>query len=168
MTAVDISTFLLIYCSSVILALAWVLLTETIASFIRARQQAPSPMQRPFRFAVLVPAHNEALVIEDTIARLFPQLSSTDRILVVADNCSDNTALLAEAAGAEVIHRNDRQLRGKGHALDCGIRHLAADPPDAVIIVDADCTVGPGCLREIAELCISRQRPVQARYEMVV
>jgi cellulose synthase/poly-beta-1,6-N-acetylglucosamine synthase-like glycosyltransferase len=168
MTAVDISTFLLIFCSSVILALAWVLLIETVASFTRPRQQAPSPMGKPFRFAVLVPAHNEALVIEDTIARLLPQLSSTDRILVVADNCSDNTAVLAEAAGAEVIHRDDPQLRGKGYALDYGLRHLAADPPDAVIVVDADCTVGPGCLREIAELSISRQRPVQARYEMEV
>lgn len=63
---------------------------------------------------------------------------------MVADNCTDDTARLASAAGAEVIERHDALLRGKGYALDFGVRHLAQQPPDVVIVVDADCQVAEG------------------------
>lgn len=116
--------------------------------------------------AVVVPAHNEATVVADTLATLQRQLSAGDRLIVVADNCTDQTAAIAAACGAEVTVRNEPDLRGKGYALDAGIRVLASDPPDVVVFVDADCRVEAGA---IAALVANVQRsgaPQQAVYLM--
>ena len=70
-----------------------------------------SPIIQPvgprLRVAVLMPAHNEAQVIADTLRSIIPQLSDNDRLLVVADNCTDDTAAIAKDFGAEVIERQD-------------------------------------------------------------
>jgi Glycosyltransferase like family 2 len=116
--------------------------------------------------AVLIPAHNEGAGIEATLHALKAQLLAGDRVLVVADNCSDDTAALARRAGADVIERSDAVQRGKGFALDFGVRHLRARPPAMVMIVDADCLLDPGALDKLAGLCSSSGRPVQALYEM--
>jgi hypothetical protein len=91
------------------------------------------------KVAVLIPAHNEQLLIGQTLQRLLPQITAVDRVLVVADNCTDKTALMARSHGVEVLERHDTQNRGKGFALAAGVAHLAADPPDVVIVFDADC-----------------------------
>ncbi|MFX5714032.1 glycosyltransferase, partial [Acinetobacter baumannii] len=78
-----------------------VLLVQVLAArFARPRSTVLSPL-RP-RIAVLVPAHNEAGGIAEVIAGIRAQLAQGDRVLVVADNCSDDTAAIARAAGAEV------------------------------------------------------------------
>ncbi len=118
------------------------------------------------RLAVLVPAHSEEAGISATLSSIRSQLKPTDRLLVVADNCTDATADVARRCGAEVIERQQADLRGKGYALDFGLRHLAADPPLVLVIVDADCTLGEGCLRHLAEACVGSGRPVQALYLM--
>jgi cellulose synthase/poly-beta-1,6-N-acetylglucosamine synthase-like glycosyltransferase len=87
-------------------------------------------------------------------------------LIVVADNCSDDTFEVAKAAGAEAIRRQDPDRRGKGFALDFGVRHLHDDPPETVIIVDADCLPNAGSLNRIAALSSASMRPVQARYLM--
>ncbi len=117
-------------------------------------------------FAVLVPAHNEALGISATIAVLRSQLRAEDRLLVVADNCTDATAVVARAAGATVTERFDATRRGKGWALDHGLRQLEARPPAVVLVVDADCEVGDGALHRLASAAHALQRPVQASYLM--
>jgi len=68
---------------------------------------------------------------------------------VVADNCSDDTAQKAAAAGAQVMVRNDTERRGKGYALD---HVFSATPPevDAVVVIDADTLVSPNLLRAFA------------------
>lgn len=118
------------------------------------------------RMAVLVPAHNEAGGIAATLALLRRELQPGDRVLVVADNCDDDTAAIARAAGAEVAERRDLARRGKGYALDHGLRQLAADAPDIVVVVDADCAVQPGALALIARRAHAEQAPVQATYLM--
>src|SRR5262245_49258519 len=70
------------------------------------------------RVTVLVPAHDESRGILATIEGIKAQLVAGDRIIVVADNCTDDTAAVAAAAGAEVIERHDRTSVGKGYALD--------------------------------------------------
>jgi len=87
-------------------------------------------------------------------------------LLVVADNCSDNTAAIARACGAEVIERSNQDLRGKGYALDFGIRHLESNPPEVAIVIDADCRVGAGAIDRLARQCGKAARPVQALYLM--
>jgi cellulose synthase/poly-beta-1,6-N-acetylglucosamine synthase-like glycosyltransferase len=87
-------------------------------------------------------------------------------LVVVADNCTDDTAATAVAAGAECIVRTDQINRGKGFALDYGVQHLARSPPDVVIVVDADCQAAPGTIDTLARTCDSSGRPVQALYLM--
>jgi hypothetical protein len=118
------------------------------------------------RIAVLVPAHNEAAVIAGTVRHLDEALTPGDRILVVADNCSDDTAERAAIGRAEVIVRTDPENRGKGYALDFGVRHLSRAAPDVVIVFDADCRSDQRSLATVAALADATGRPVQARYEM--
>lgn len=113
------------------------------------------------RAAVLIPAHDEADVIVDTLAALRSSAPAA-RIIVVADNCSDATAERAQAAGAEVAVRNDTTARGKGHALAFGRDYLQAAPPDAVIVLDADCRIEPGGVTRLAERACRNSVPVQA------
>lgn len=126
---------------------------------------APVPMP-PRSIAVLMPAHNEADGIARTIHSVLPQLRATDSLLVVADNCSDETAQRARDAGASVIERQDVQRRGKGHALGFGMQHLAALEPEVVIILDADCLASPGAIALLASQAASRQSPIQGHYRM--
>ncbi|WOD40402.1 glycosyltransferase family 2 protein [Nodosilinea sp. E11] len=116
--------------------------------------------------AVLVPAHNEAGGIGLTLASIMPQLRSGDRLVVVADNCTDTTAAEARQAGATVIERQNLTQRGKGYALDFGLRHLAANAPDVVVFVDADCDLRPGSLAALATQVQRTNRPAQAIYLM--
>ncbi|MGB3199492.1 MAG: glycosyltransferase family 2 protein [Nodosilinea sp.] len=116
--------------------------------------------------AVLVPAHNEAGGISPTLATITPQLRPGDRLVVVADNCTDATAAEARQAGATVIERQDLTQRGKGYALDFGLRYLANDAPDVVIFVDADCILHPGGLATLVSQAQRTKRPVQAVYLM--
>lgn len=116
--------------------------------------------------AVLIPAHNESSGIIATLHSLQAQLRPQDRLLVVADNCSDDTAEVAERNGAEVINRHDSKNRGKGYALDFGLRYLSQNPPDVVVVVDADCVLGANTLNPLAAIALRSGRPVQALYLM--
>lgn len=111
--------------------------------------------------AVVIPAHDETLLIADTLRTIVPQLVTGDRLLVVADNCADDTARIAAAAGAEVLERSDRERRGKGYALDFGVRHLERNPPEVVLIIDADCEIDSAAIERLARLCLETGRPVQ-------
>jgi cellulose synthase/poly-beta-1,6-N-acetylglucosamine synthase-like glycosyltransferase len=132
----------------------------------RKRRVHPKDAIRRGRVAVLVPAHNESEGLLPTLRDIQTKLRPADRLLVVADNCTDDTATVASAAGAEVVERHDPKNRGKGYALDFGLRHLAADPPDIVIVVDADCRLDGDALDRLATACATTRRPVQALYLM--
>ncbi|MBD2037238.1 glycosyltransferase family 2 protein [Leptolyngbya sp. FACHB-321] len=142
-----------------------VLFVECLAAAVTGRQKTTTELlpERP-RVAVLVPAHNEAIGISTTLKELLPQLTSHDRLLVVADNCCDETAAVARAFDVAVLERHDLEKRGKGYALDFGLKFLASDPPDVVVVVDADCFVAEGAIAKISHLAATKQRPVQARY----
>ena len=146
----------------VLLPVLLLLLQVLLACLPRPVQ--PFASSRRGQVAVLVPAHDEASIIRATLASITPQLQPGDRVLVVADNCTDDTAQLAREAGAEVVERHDLHLRGKGYALDFGVRHLARQPPEVVIVVDADCRVGEGAIERLALRCQQVARPVQALY----
>lgn len=119
------------------------------------------------RTAVLVPAHNEDAALLPTLRDIMAQRAARDRIVVVADNCDDDTASVARAAGAEVAERRDPDRRGKGYALDFGIRYLSGDPPEIVIVIDADCRLAEGALDVLARTAGQAGRPAQAVYLMM-
>jgi cellulose synthase/poly-beta-1,6-N-acetylglucosamine synthase-like glycosyltransferase len=112
----------------------------------------------------MIPAHNEASVIGTCLASLWPQLGDRDRILVIADNCEDDTAAVARLDGAVVIERHAPNQRGKGYALDYGVQFVAANPPDVIVVMDADCIAQDGLIDKIATLALASGRPVQAAY----
>lgn len=122
------------------------------------------------RFAIVVPAHNEAAGIARTVRSLraldWPRYQF--QILVVADNCSDNTAALAAAAGATVLERTDDSRRGKGYALDHALRHLLAqDWADAYVVIDADSEADRNLLREFAAAFAAGEHAMQAHYAVL-
>ena len=55
---------------------------------------------------------------------------------------------------------------GKGYALDFGVRRLAADPPEVLVLLDADCCLHDGALDRLVATCAAHGRPVQALYLM--
>jgi cellulose synthase/poly-beta-1,6-N-acetylglucosamine synthase-like glycosyltransferase len=116
--------------------------------------------------AVIVPAHNEETGLAHTLNYLTPQLKLGDRLIVVADNCTDSTANIAREAGAITLERFNQTLRGKGYALDHALQYLKSDPPEVVVIIDADCEISETLIQTIATICVDRQRPIQAQYEM--
>ena len=138
-----------------------VLFAQVLLAVTRRGTEATEQGNRP-RLTIVMPAHDEAALISITVLSIMPQLLKSDRLLVVADNCTDQTAALAAAAGAEVIIRTDSVHRGKGYALDYAIRHLESDPPGVVIVIDADCQVATGALDQLARCCARTERPVQS------
>jgi len=141
-----------------------VLFVECIAALFPSRLIQWQAMAPQPRVDVLVPAHNEATGISATLKTLLPQLTAQNRLVVIADNCDDETAAVARAVGATVIERHEPDRRGKGYALDYGLQFIAADPPEVVVVLDADCVVHPGTIDRIARLAVARGRPVQATY----
>jgi cellulose synthase/poly-beta-1,6-N-acetylglucosamine synthase-like glycosyltransferase len=141
---------------------------EVIAGIIAARRQSltEAGQQDHPSVAVLVPAHDESAGIRSTIEEIWKQMRPCDRLLVVADNCTDDTAAVARTAGAEVVERNEPERRGKGFALDWGLRHLERDPREIVIVVDADCRLGTHALGNLTRACAAMDRPMQASYLM--
>ena len=110
MTVVD---WILIVASGAIALPGAILLGECLASLLPVadRGRPAADRGRP-RVAVLVPAHDEQAGVGATVAGLLPQIAAGDRLIVIADNCSDGTAAAARAAGAAVIERQDPDRRG--------------------------------------------------------
>ncbi len=152
--------------ASSILFLSLILLTECTAAIFPTSLGADQAGWQDIRVAVLVPAHNEERGISSTLVKLSAALKRQDRLVVIADNCSDATAEIARGVGAIVIERHDLTHTGKGYALDYGLRFLETDPPDVVVIVDADCQVEPGAIATLSQRAITMERPMQATYLM--
>lgn len=151
--------------ASALTMLSAAFIVETLLGLLPGRGPVALGVDGPARSAVvLVPAHNEALIIGRTLSDLGKQLPPGFRILVVADNCDDGTANAARLAGVEVIERHDPTRRGKGYALDFGRSHLRASAPEAVIVFDADCTTDRQSLSRLLGACLHRHAPVQAKY----
>lgn len=113
------------------------------------------------RIAVLVPAYNESRHVLPTIACLLAQVDKQDRVVVIADNCTDDTAAQARQTEAIVIERTNPAQQGKGFALAFGVDYLRDDPPDVVIVIDADCFVTEGGIQALATVCSRTGQPVQ-------
>ena len=120
---------------------------HTAAWLLRGRHDAPVPRPAPTtRFAVLIPAHNEELLLGDLLDSIALADYPADRLrcFVVADNCEDGTARVGRERGATVFERSDKQNPGKGQALHYAIGQMPLEEIDAVLFMDADGHVDPG------------------------
>lgn len=116
------------------------------------RGQVPLPVRRragfrqagSSRITVLVPAHNEAAGIGKTLESLRSQTCVPHRVIVIADNCTDDTEAIALAHGAEVIRTVDNADKKAGalnFALADVLPHAGAE--DLILVQDADSQLSP-------------------------
>ena len=139
----------------------------TLASCLPKRSPVNPSAAAPIRLAVLIPAHNEEVLIASCVESL--RLSAGEsraRIIALAHNCSDRTADYAAKAGAEVIVYDDPKARGKGAALAFGFAYAASQNMDAVLVVDADSTVSRNLIGLVQDALAGGAEAVQCRYEM--
>lgn len=150
------------------LALPWLVSTAYLAflSIFSGRLRAAAPDEST-TFDILVPAHNEAAGIGKTVASLLAMDYPKEqyRVIVIADNCADDTAARARAAGATVLERHNAQLRGKGYALAHGYAaSLGEGFADSIVVVDADTSVSGNLLSAFSARFAAGAEAVQAEH----
>jgi cellulose synthase/poly-beta-1,6-N-acetylglucosamine synthase-like glycosyltransferase len=136
-------------------------------TLLSARLKPPAYGEPKLRFDFVVPSHNEELGIARTVQNLLAVDWPKEkfRVLVVADNCQDQTAARAREAGATVLERQDSVKRGKGYALDFAFNQsLAEGQADAVVVVDADTVVSKNLLQAFAARLEAGAKAAQAHY----
>ncbi|MEM7113422.1 MAG: glycosyltransferase family 2 protein [Chloroflexota bacterium] len=144
------------------------LMLLTITAWFAKRETQPLASLPTNRFQILVPAHNEEKLLPSLLENLaeldYPQ--DLYAVHVVADNCTDQTAVIARRGGAIAHERFNQELRGKGYALQWLLQRLQAESetPDAVVIIDADTVVSPNFLRVMDSRLARGERVIQAYY----
>lgn len=126
-----------------------------ITGFLPIKDKNKKISDKTHKFALIISAHNEEVVIGNMVESL-KQLDYPDDaydIFVIADNCDDNTAKAAEDAGALVYVRNVPELRGKGHALEWMFDKLYKmdEQYDYISVFDADNLVDKNYLKAMNE-----------------
>ena len=129
-------------------ALVWIVTIFWLYQFIISLCSLVKLKERPLKenkehkFMAIIPAHNEQEVVGNLIESLKNQTYNKDAydIYVIADNCTDNTAVVARRAGAIVYERFDPSKKTKGYALDWFLQQKIKEdaPYDAICIFDAD------------------------------
>lgn len=116
------------------------------------------------RFAIVLPAHNEEPTLKHALDACDALEYPEDKyaVYVIADNCSDRTADIAEAGGAVCLVRHDTVNRGKGQALEWALPQVLADGWDAVVVLDADCRMDRHALRVFDRHMTAGSRVLQA------
>ncbi len=123
---------------------------------------------RPFRartkFAILIAARNESLVIGDLIKSLKEQNYPKELydIYALINNCTDNTLEVAKEAGAKIIDV-DVPVKSKGDVLKYTFKKLKKKNYDAYIIFDADNVVHPEFLKLMNNAYLSGYKVAQGR-----
>ncbi|MCL2515684.1 MAG: glycosyltransferase family 2 protein [Microbacteriaceae bacterium] len=116
----------------------------------------------PVTITVLVPAHNEEASLPGTLRSLWTQSRPPDRIIVVADNCTDRTPELAVEGGAEVFVTVDNDKKKAGGLNQVLKRVLPGQGDnDTLMIMDADTELDDGFLAE-AERRFTEDRGLMA------
>lgn len=100
------------------------------------------------RFAVLIPAHNEARVVPHLLESLKQQNYPPEcfEVVVLADNCTDATAQVARDHGARVLERFNQAQKGKAWNLRWALSQIRLSDYDAVAFFDADNLAHPDFL----------------------
>lgn len=119
-----------------------------------ALKDKPHAPRKLHRFAILICARNEQTVIADLLrsirSQTYPQ--TLLEVFVMADNCTDRTAEIARMCGATVYERENRELVGKGYALEALLGHIRTDRPngfDGYFVFDADNVLAPDYIEQM-------------------
>jgi cellulose synthase/poly-beta-1,6-N-acetylglucosamine synthase-like glycosyltransferase len=153
----------MIIVSVLVAILAIVLLLPTLSDLVSIaavtlgarplRDGAAAPGELP-RILFMVPAHDESAVIEACVRSLlnveYPE--ECRQIVVIADNCTDDTADVVESLGALALRRHVPEAPGKPQAIEWALSRVGLTNFDAVCIVDADATADPSLARELATM----------------
>jgi 1,2-diacylglycerol 3-beta-glucosyltransferase len=146
--------------------LCWALYLSVLSLLSWPPVAPVAPPVPTWRFDFVVPAHDESAGIVATVKSLqavdYPK--ELFRVIVVADNCSDDTASKARAAGALVLERFNDRLRGKGYALAAAFKQSMNEGADAVVVVDADTVVSKNLLAAFAARLTGGEVAIQAHY----
>lgn len=140
------------------------LLLLTIAGM--RQKMVQSAEKQSGRIAIVIPAHNEAQLIARTLSNL-QHIASKDgnaEVVVIADNCTDQTAEIASAQGARVLIRVDVANKGKGYALDYAFKALDQEGFFAYLVIDADSIADDSLLSALRQSFASGAQAVQTRY----
>lgn len=155
-----------VFFSAAFLYLLFFNLYHIIISFFGIVRKRERKIYTPStRFALLVPAHNEEIVIGETVRSMllldYPR--ELYDVIVVADNCTDRTAEVARAAGATVLERFNESERGKPYAVDWALRQILESPRDygAVCVFDADNLVSRNYLLEMNSRILQGEKVIQ-------
>jgi cellulose synthase/poly-beta-1,6-N-acetylglucosamine synthase-like glycosyltransferase len=109
------------------------------------------PAKKNHTYAFVIAAHNEEPVIGNLVRSILTQdYDGEIGCFVVADNCTDTTAELAEQAGAVAWRRDDLVRKGKSWALDYAFARILdeyGDKYEAFIVMDADNILAPNYLK---------------------
>jgi cellulose synthase/poly-beta-1,6-N-acetylglucosamine synthase-like glycosyltransferase len=140
--------------------------TSILAGALRRRRREPAvdrDAARRQRFLFLVPAHNESLLVGRCVRSLvaMSRRRADFEVVVVADNCDDDTSVVAASAGARVLDRSNPSLPGKPNAIQWALDQLPLSAFDAVTIIDADTTVDAGFAGALAGMGPTRDKAVQ-------
>ena len=144
--------FISVGCAAAAFAV-YLLVLSVAALFYSPLQARSGPTSR---LTVLIPAHDESALIGRCVrsfgAQTYPR--HLVRVVVVADNCTDDTASIAGSAGADaVLVRDEPKARGKGRALRWAMDILLFKPgaPDEIVVVDADSVADPDFLMALVQ-----------------
>jgi biofilm PGA synthesis N-glycosyltransferase PgaC len=162
--------FALLFASGVVSLEHWILTRSRRSHDPHAMPLAPKVVMAatrgrfdgPITVTVLIPAHNEAARLQATLTSLVSQSAPPERIIVVADNCTDATVAVGRAAGIEVVESVGNRDKKAG-ALNQVLRRLVPEQGenDLVMIMDADTTLDQGFL-EVARRRFTDDRALLA------
>jgi cellulose synthase/poly-beta-1,6-N-acetylglucosamine synthase-like glycosyltransferase len=158
-------TLAVIFCALTLPLLLELLVLTTASLFPGSRKRSDASKLR--KVAIVVPAHNEGVLVERCVLSLAPQLGDMGALLVIAHNCEDDTAERAARAGADVLTLDDPAQRGKACALRFGFAHALSRGAEAVIVVDADSIVSRDFVQNLQFALSTSVHAVQCRYRVL-
>ena len=136
----------------------------SVCSLVKIKEK-PLKVEKDHRFMAIVPAHNEEMVIASLIESLKNQNYNRDLydIYVIADNCTDNTAIVAKRAGAIVYERFHETKKTKGYALDWFLKQKMEENAeyDAFFVFDADNIVDKDFIKSMNKKLCQGEEVVQ-------
>jgi cellulose synthase/poly-beta-1,6-N-acetylglucosamine synthase-like glycosyltransferase len=140
----------------------------TIYFVLKKENQIKYKTRGYHRFALIIPAHNEEILIEDTVQNLLKMDYNADSysIFVVVDNCSDKTKDICSHYPINIMERKDNKNIGKGFAIQWAIERIEVDRFDAILIIDADCTAKLNLLKVLSRHLSKGEDAIQCYIEV--